>query len=77
MKAVYVSSLVRMLDYEQIVRKNNPPEVMGYRNSSGRRMLSRGIFGLYEELCSIGEKEEADAVMARYKPAKIAVRSAA
>ena len=71
MKAVYVSSLERILQYEQELRKLNPPEVIGYKSSLGRRVLSRAIFGLYEELCSMGERLEADELMIRYRPTQV------
>ncbi len=67
MGAMYVSSLERLLKYEQDTNGSNPTEVMGYKGAIGKKVLSRGIFGLYEELCSIGERETADTIIAKYR----------
>ncbi|MBI2085635.1 MAG: hypothetical protein HYT71_03940 [Candidatus Aenigmarchaeota archaeon] len=48
---------------------------MDYKSAIQTKVLSRGIFGLYEDLCSIGERKEADATITKYRQGKTLVPS--
>ncbi|MBI3413164.1 MAG: hypothetical protein HY051_03730 [Candidatus Aenigmarchaeota archaeon] len=75
MKITYLDSLGKMLEYEQHISGIDPPEVIGFKSKLGRRLLGRAVFGLYQELCSIGERKEAELTIAKYRQGKTLVPS--
>lgn len=67
MKSAYLGSLERLLQEEQSLKNLHPPEVLGHPNYTGRRILKYAMFAVCTELRDIDEKEEADAMLARYR----------
>ncbi|MBI2085631.1 MAG: hypothetical protein HYT71_03920 [Candidatus Aenigmarchaeota archaeon] len=67
MKEIYLNSMERLLQYERDIKDMHPPQVMGFKPSADRKMLSRSIYACYLELCDMGEKTNVEDLMAKYR----------